>query len=68
MSLTKISVLESARKLNTAMKTLICEQDDLPTPTVASPGEYEPKTKDQDKSQVNEGETTPPSIETARSV
>lgn len=31
------AVLDAARKLNTEMKTLICEQDDLPTPVLGSP-------------------------------
>lgn len=52
-SLTSISVLDAARKLNSEMKTLICEQDDSPTPLLGSPmdGEVRDQT-DTDKEKI----------------
>ncbi|XP_063441015.1 protein VAC14 homolog [Mytilus trossulus] len=46
-------VLDAARKLNSEMKTLICEQDDSPTPLLGSPidGEIKDQT-DTDKEEI----------------
>ena len=48
MDLNNDSVLEAARKLNSEMKTLITEEDDLPTPILGSPIDSEVKTKIED--------------------
>ncbi|CAC5400919.1 VAC14 [Mytilus coruscus] len=47
-------VLDAARKLNSEMKTLICEQDDLPTPLLGSPMDGEIKIKDQPETEKEE--------------
>ena len=57
-TLTILSVLDAARKLNAEMKMLICEQDDLPTPVLGSPVDDHVTTSEEMK--VKE-ETTPES-------
>lgn len=42
-------VLDAAKKLNSELMTLICEQDDLPTPVLGSPVDEQSVTKDEVK-------------------